>query len=609
MKKKKNLTKIIGLAMLLIVCIGALIMWVQYTVSQNVVSCYIAKTNIEPYTTIDNSNFMNYFEETTIHKTMYENLKNPVTSKDQIINYETKSLIVQGYPLDSSLFQKKSNATYTGIKDPVKITLPVNSEKVDTSILKKGKTVTMIGYMNSTSSVTDDQGNKVKDDAWVGILTNNAIVYSVKTDKNSAIESATFVIESAVYSSVLMLSENYTIYFLEGSLNDISDSKSDIVKDLYNQSGTAASQGFSITNSDLNFDIQEVKNNIPTHFATGKDANYTDYTETNEITQKVSYFTLSGKEGIDITWTGSTSSAFIYHYTKDGLRGNKYGLYTKTSTDNAKNSYSILYNSITCENSFSQLISDKGFYQIIFDIKNPNYGQKRINAAGIEIDEPFYIHKIINFVIDESEEENKTTNNFKLTIDTLNNNTLIYELDKTKDWFENIDLMKDYSDNFELKNDEIIKKEIVSSNNRSIPIFEKNKKETTGITPVNSQIDSLKALFNSTDFNNAIDNIIKTKKLYDKNEVNNIIKTLNGYSEFKESYTNEEKWIVLYSLGYEITDETLITKIINVLKTKTDATNTGIITVVPELVITLKKDKKISITILINENLKKGNFL
>lgn len=590
MKTKKNLSKIIGLVMLLVVCIGALVIWVQYTVNQNVVSCYIAKTDVEPYTTIDNSNFLEYFEEGTIHKTSYEKLKNPITSKDQIIGYETTSIIVSGYPLDASLFQKKANSVYGDIKVPVKVTLPIEADKVDTSILNKGKIVTIIGYMNSTSSVTNDNGENVDNDSWVGILTNNAIVYSVNKDKNNAIQNATFVIESSVYSSVVMMAENYSVYFLEGSLNDIADAKSDIVKNLYNQSGTTASQSFTITNTELSFDKKRVISNIPTYFATGTDTNYYDGTG---VKQKLSYFSLDGTNGLDLTWSGSTASVFVYHYATDGSRGERYGLYSKTANDTYSNSlteeeqekYMLSYDPIANETKFVVPLANVGFYQVIFDIKNPKYGQKYITSQGIETDEPFYIHYAINFIIENNASD--YTTNSKLIIDTLNSNKLVYEISNTRDYFENIALMKQYTENKDITTN-VAKREIVystgGSNFHVIPLFNKNTKQTTGLTPTDEQKTTLVELFGADILTDTVfDSIFKTKVgessyfLYDKYEMQNIIDTLKNSTyligEFSE-FTKDEKYIVLYSLGFNIsTDDDINSIITNVLTPKTNADN------------------------------------
>ena len=618
MKNKKNISKIIALLMVLVVCVGALVVWVQYTVNQNVVSCYYAKTNVEPYTTIDNSNFMEFFEEGTIHKTSYEKLKNPVTSKDQIIGYETNSKIISGYPLDASLFQKKTNSTYLGIKEPAKVTLPIESEKVDKNILTKGQIVTIVGYMNSTASVTDSEGNTVENDAWIGILTNNAIVYSVTTDKNGVIESTTFIIEKTVYPTIVMMSENYALYFLEGSLENIADSKSEIVKNLYDKSGTSASQTFSVTNTSLNFDIQRVESNIPTYFATGTDLNYSDAFETADkkiqgVKQKLSYFYLNETNGLDLTWTGSTASVFVYHYSVDGTRGDRYGLYSKISNgvgEDNKEKYSLVYNPLTSETSFSLPLASVGFYQVIFDIKNPKYGQTYNNSAGIEVEEPYYVHYAINFVVLNNSSDYRS--NYKLTIDTLNSNKLVYDLDSTIDWFENIELMKNYSETKKLEN--IVSKELQYIGNDGqtyyIPLF--NSKNTVanpeGLTATNEQKQALIDLFGAEILTEEIYNKVFTIKdgsnnvnKYTKEELQKIIDVLTEVNDGKFiDYTYEQKYIVLYSLGYDFSsDTTTVSEIIaNILKPKTEEDGS---IYYANYVLTDKDNKYISITIEINE--------
>lgn len=141
--KNSNLTaKIAGLIILLVAVVGVLVIWTNYTVTQNVVACYVARTNVDSYTVITNTNFNEYFEESTVHKTTYEKLKNPVSSKDEILGYETISKIAQGYPLDKSLFQKTSNAKYEGIENPVIQAFSIaNGDEIE---LTKGMSVTII---------------------------------------------------------------------------------------------------------------------------------------------------------------------------------------------------------------------------------------------------------------------------------------------------------------------------------------------------------------------------------------------------------------------------------------------------------------------------------
>lgn len=556
--KTKNLTaKIAGLIILLVAVVGVLVIWTNYTVKQNVVACFVARTDVDSYTVITNTNFNEYFEETTVHKTTYEKLKNPVSSKDEIIGYETITKIAQGYPLDKTLFQKTTNAKYEGIENPVIQSFTIsNGDELE---MTKGMSVTVVGYMASTDSVLNTNGESVND-SWIGVLTNNALVYDFSYDKNGKLIDVTLIIEEKVYTKVTLFSINYNLYLVSGKIDDVSNAKSDVVRELYLKSGSNSDIGFAMTNVDLRFDVAEVTNNQPTYFATGTDTNY----KGERTKQNLTYVKLVNNVLPELTWSGATPSVFVYHYALDGTRGARYGNYSKSS-NNPK--FELAYDGVFNEYSFRTPLADEGFYQIIFDVKNPNYGREYINAEGLVVAEPYYLHYCINFVIETSEKPFAQTPS--IVVDMYNENNLYTSLSSTKNYFSKIALMEGYTETFDIENTDEMTLRIVkyydmlNQTTVQIPYFNKNTDATKGLTPSDEQYNELMGLFGkgqdeTSNFltEEMVNNIFKTtdgSSKYSKEEIQFIIDTLREYSNDNfANYDTEAKYLVLESLGFSL---------------------------------------------------------
>lgn len=597
--KNSNLTaKIAGLIILLVAVVGVLVIWTNYTVTQNVVACYVARTDVDSYTVITNTNFNEYFEESTVHKTTYEKLKNPVSSKDEILGYETISKIAQGYPLDKSLFQKTSNAKYEGIENPVIQAFSIaNGDEIE---LTKGMSVTIIGYMASTESVLDKEGLGVRD-SWIGVLTNNALIYDFAYDKNGKLLDVTFIIEEKILTKLAMFSLNYNLYLVGGKIDNVADAKSDIVRDLYLKSGSNSDLGFAITNVDLYFDVKEVINNQPTYFATGADTNY----KNPGTKQKLTYVSPVDNILPEITWTGATPSVYVYHFAIDGSRGSRYGNYSKTS-NNPK--FQIVYDEVFNEYKFKEPLADEGFYQIIYDVKNPNYGNEYIDSTGLVVAEPYYLHYCVNFVIETSDKKFEKTPT--LIIDSLNENTVHETLSSVKNYFKNVFLMKDYEEKFELdpKTDERISMRFISYTDESgqsfrIPYFTKNEGKTEGLTPNNEQILLLQTKFGQVGGSNLLsDSMIASifgnstnGYYYSKEDIDFILKHL---PENFDTYSEYAKKLVLISLGYDAGNAD-VTNIINGILTPKVGENENI--TYAKFVLVYENNKEIEIKIDVNK--------
>lgn len=536
MNKKKTLITVTIYLVCLLAVIGIFVFYNTNQVNKSLVKCYITTTDVEAGTVIDSNVLSTSFRLEDVHLSDKERAESYggqlITTSSYMMNKQAVSYIPAGTVLSTKMINDvKVEEGVLGYTNPQFITMPVSTIGMPAEGFTKDANFSIIGSMSLSDLAQSEDYQNIGSETWVGVLTNKAKVYTTVTDDADKITHVILIVEANVLPKLIVASEKATLYYLEGTINNISEVQSDIIKSIYESAGLTTTQPFELTLTDGNretYDLEVLKS-------------------VEDTPKYIEILDLGQNNPLKITWTGSPVNAYVRHYNLDGTKGSFYGSYSYAASDANKK---INYDSNYEEHSFAtqfystddKSMSSEGYYEIEFYNQDKSFVGK--TCFIVETTSRQWIYN--------------EDNGIKVTINESESNSIMFvtpgdfeaSYSRTKEYFSKIPALSNYSEtvsftdgnifqtNFVVDNDKLLGKLagkdisginfsiMVDGQTVSIPLYYRVDSSKIDYQITATQTQTLRKILNST-----ISDAQLIEKGYTYNSLQALLNTLNALME------------------------------------------------------------------------------
>lgn len=536
MNKKKTLITVTIYLVCLLAVIGIFTFYNANQVNKSLVKCYITTTDVEAGTVIDSNVISTSFRLEDVHLSDKERTESYggqlITTSSYMMKKQAVSYIPAGTVLTTKMINDvKVEEGVPGYTNPQFITMPVSTIGMPAVGFAKDANFSIIGSMSLSDLAQSEDYQNIGSETWVGVLTNKAKVYTTVTDDADKITHVILIVEANVLPKLIVASEKATLYYLEGTINNISEVQSDIIKSIYESAGLTTTQPFELTLTDGNrktYDLEVLKS-------------------VKDTPEYIEILDLGQNNPLKITWTGSPVNAYVRHYNLDGTKGSFYGSYSYAASDANKK---INYDSNYEEHSFAtqfystddKSMSSEGYYEIEFYNQDKSFVGK--TCFIVETTSRQWIYN-----------EN---NGIKVAINESESNSIMFVTPgdfetsyfRTKEYFSKIPALSNYFEtvsftdsnifqtNFVVDNDKLLGKLagkdisginfsiMVDGQTVSIPLYYRVDSSKIDYQITATQTQTLRKILNST-----ISDTQLIEKGYTYNSLQALLNTLNALME------------------------------------------------------------------------------